>query len=136
MRSQGRDAVSRIEDVLPNGFHDALLRAWSVDFQTRTFTLDLAVDTSTPDPERTRLIYRHGRLTLTEVMLLKIDNMVTLLDGLSSGVPIDSGELEDQRRIEFMPTIGSGSFFRWVFLGERDCMLYVAGSGAQWEWID
>ena len=58
---------------LPNGFHDAELQRFEMDYVHRTLRFDLAIWIGDMDDSRRRELYRPARLTLDDVAFLVIE---------------------------------------------------------------
>jgi len=61
--------------ALPNGFHDAELQHFEMDYVHRKLRFDLVVWIGDMDDSRRRELYRPARLTLDDVAFLVIDDL-------------------------------------------------------------
>lgn len=63
--------LSEIDDILPNGFHDAKIEQMTWNFGTNTAAFDMefwvAIEESTPE------VYRKGRVELRNILFIAID---------------------------------------------------------------
>jgi hypothetical protein len=64
--------LADIEELLPNGFHDAEIEQFIWDYRTNSasFTLELWV---AEDGDQSLEVYRRGRLELKEIIFIMID---------------------------------------------------------------
>ena len=78
---------------LPNGFHDAELQRFEMDYVHRTLRFDLVVWIGDMDDSRRRELYRPARLTLDDVAFLVIEPPDVNYPWLKAGrIRIDAGE--------------------------------------------
>jgi hypothetical protein len=129
----GVHALEQIQDSLPNGFHDALLEAWSFDTATREMTVGLAVDVCDAESGELRARYRSGLLTLIGVVAIQVDEVkVDGVPGTRLSVEVGSGA--DRERSSF----GSGgppdAFLGWIYLRDADAFIRFLATTAQWLW--
>jgi hypothetical protein len=123
-----------IENSLPNGFHDALLKKVSVDYLKREAVLEIGIDTSTPEMEECK--HWTGRLTLTDLLFCAIDPPDTLPqtqtnDGLWIS---DTGRAEEKQFSSKMKhQMPKGAFVHYFFINEWNAFLYVAAKSARFE---
>lgn len=118
-----------IAKSLPNGFHDALLRGYQVDFVARTLSFDLEVATGDSDA------YRAATLTLTRLAFCEVQapdsrypfqNPAPLLVDL---VECDATHLAVRAA---GPSAFAGSFF----VTNWNAFIHFAAEGAVIEWRD
>ena len=63
--------LDELESTLPNGLHDAELLSLQVDYESRTASIDVAVDLS--DVAEVDARYRPARLTFGDVQFVAAD---------------------------------------------------------------
>ena len=128
--------LEELAKTLPNGFHDAELRALSLDYLNRKVQLDLDVWIGEMDPPTERELYRHGRLVLENVSYLVIEPPTSDSGFLDrSALRIDIGPGQPKQSHSAIPEPPSGSFLAWVYLGEVNSFLLCAAESASLEWI-
>ena len=82
-----------LAQTLPNGFHDAELSHFEMDYLSRRLTFDLMVWTSDMENKAARELYRPACVTLERVAFLTIEPPDTRYDWLVPGaVVVDAGE--------------------------------------------
>lgn len=132
-RAAGVEALERIQESLPNGFHDALLEGWSFDAGARELTIGLAVDVSDAESGELRASYRSGVLTLIGLVAVQVDK-VELAKLPGSRHPVEVGSGPDRVHSSF----GSGSprdaFLGWIYLRETDAFIRFSATTAEWTW--
>jgi hypothetical protein len=83
---------------LPNGFHDAELQRFEMDYVHRTLRFDLVVWIGDMDDSRRRELYRPARLTLDNVAFLVIEPPDINYPWLKAGaITIDTGDGQPTR---------------------------------------
>jgi hypothetical protein len=126
-----RDVVAS----LPNGFHDAELQRFEMDYVHRLLRLDLAVWIGDMDDERARELYRPARLTLDSVAFLAIEPPDTNYPWLTPGpIRIDAGEGLPSQSSSELPSAPAGTSIAWVYLGEVNRYLFFSAGTALLEW--
>lgn len=65
--------ISELESSLPNGFHDALLRSYEIDSDSKTATLELDIWVGDMNSESKRESYRSGTLRMNDLVYYIID---------------------------------------------------------------
>src|SRR5262245_4358120 len=79
---------------LPNGFHDAELQRFEMDYVHRTLQFNLVVWIGNMDDSRRRELYRPARLTVGDVAFLVIEPPDVNYPSLKAGsIRIDAGEV-------------------------------------------
>ena len=132
-------SLRQIDDELPNGFHDALLRAVTLDLVSNSASLRLHLFVGEPDAasEEAREAYRGATLTLEELMYFVID-VPDRWDVRPGGrVMIDAGDATDHsnpRAPTERSALPAGAFAYWIFVHEWNCFIHVAARGAVLQW--
>jgi hypothetical protein len=120
---------------LPNGFHDAELQRFEMDYVHRTLRFDLIVWMGVMDDSRRRELYRPARLTLDDVAFLVIEPPDINYPWLRAGrVKIDAGEGQPRQSSSTVPVGPAGTRTTWMYLGELNRFLLFAARNALLEW--
>ena len=123
-----------VERLLPNGFHDAILRRLSVDYEARVLRLEIELWIGDMNKERCE-IYRPGRVTVTGLGFLVIDNPRSGDGPISGALTIDGGAGQPATSVIALPPLPSGAFLYWLFVNEWNGFIRFAGQSAELEWI-
>ena len=87
--------------ALPNGFHDAELQHFEMDYVHRKLRFDLVVWIGDMDDSRRRELYRPARLTLDDVAFLVIEPPDVNYPWLKAGrIRIEAGEGQPPREFK------------------------------------
>jgi hypothetical protein len=127
--------IDELARTLPNGFHDAGLRGFTMDYVARTLNLALDVWTGDMDDPNRREAYRPADVRLADVAYLAIeppDERQPWLDGES--IRIDAGVGQPPKSQYTVPAQPVGSFQAWVYLGELNTFLHVVAKDASLQW--
>jgi hypothetical protein len=125
--------MKKVEEQLPNGFHDGVLRRMDVDHSSGTLRLDIDFWIGALGTEQSET-YRVGCVTVSGLAMVAIDppggewppGVELTIDG-SSGQPDGSpGGL---------PRLPDGAFVYWLFVNEWNAYIRIAGMGASLEWL-
>jgi hypothetical protein len=120
---------------LPNGFHDAELQRFEMDYVHRQLRFDLAVWIGDMDDERRRELYRPARLTLDTVAFLVIEPPDTNYPWLRPGpIRIDAGEGQPSQSSSALPSTPVGTSIAWMYLGEVNRYLFFSAGNVLLEW--
>jgi hypothetical protein len=127
--------LAELAKTLPNGFHDAELRALRMDFTQGCLILDLDVWVGEmADPAR-REAYRSAQVTLEKTICLVVEPPASSDLWLRSGsVRIDVGFDKPARAWCRPPEPPAGSFGAYLFVHETNSFLHVVAGGAVLEW--
>jgi hypothetical protein len=123
-----------VESLLPNGFHDGVLRRLSVDYQLATLSLEVDFWIGSMDDED-REVYRLGRVTISGLEFLVIDNPKASPGPYVGELIIDGGLGQPSTSPVRLPALGTGSFQYWLFVNEWNSFIRFAGRDAVLEWI-
>ena len=125
--------LEEVAASLPNGFHDAELQRFEMDYVHRTLRFDLVVWIG--DDSRGRETYRSTRLTLDDVAFLVIEPPDTNYPWITPGpIRIDAGEGQPAQSSSTLPTAPPGTHTAWVYLEQMNRYLLFATSSASLEW--
>ena len=120
---------------LPNGFHDAELQRFEMDYVHRTLRFDLVVWIGNMDDSLRREIYRPARLTLEDVAFLVIEPPDTNYPWLRAGpIKIDTGEGQARQSSSTLPVAPAGARTTWMYLEELNRFLLFSAGNASLEW--
>lgn len=120
---------------LPNGFHDAELHRFEMDYVHRKLQFALAVWIGDMDNTRGRERYRPARLILDDVAFLVIEPPDISSPWLKPGpIRIDAGEGRPGQSASNLPAAPTGNSITWMYLEELNrCLLFSSGN-ASLEW--
>jgi hypothetical protein len=127
--------LDELAHTLPNGFHDAELRSFTMDYVARTLDLSLDIWTGDLDDPKKRELYRPARLSLAQVAYLAIeppDDREPWLKGES--IQIDTGLGIPEASPYAMPIHPAGTFRAYLYLGGLNTFLHVAAEHASLQW--
>ncbi len=121
---------------LPNGFHDAELQRFEMDYVQRQLRFDLDVWVGDMDDVQARETYRPARLTLDQVAYLVIESPDESYPwGEPGGVTIDAGEGTPKRCTGSPPDAPEGTSAGWMYLEDLNRFLLFAAGAASLEWL-
>ena len=120
--------------TLPNGFHDAELWRFEMDYGRRRlqFDLDLWIG---DDGAGARELYRPARVTLDQVAFLVIEPPDIQYDWLTPGsIKIDVGGGRPSQSTSIVPQSPAGNSPSWMYLGEMNRFLLFSAGEATLDW--
>jgi hypothetical protein len=121
--------------ALPNGFHDADLQHFEMDYVHRKLRFDLVVWIGDMDDSRRRELYRPARLTLDDVAFLVIEPPDVNYPWLKAGrIRIDAGEGQPPQSSSTLPVAPAGARTTWIYLGELNMFLLFSAGNTSLEW--
>lgn len=121
--------------ALPNGFHDAELQHFEMDYVHRKLRFDLVVWVGDMDDSRRRELYRPARLTLDDVAFLVIEPPDVNYPWLKAGrIRIDAGEGQPPQSSSTLPVAPPGTRTTWIYLGALNTFLLFSAGNASLEW--
>jgi len=130
-----------LERSLPNGFHDAHINSFSVDYVKREATITLDVLVGSPDGknEIEREAYRKCILKLTGLEYFIIDPPDTTYNYTKPGTPwIDASPLESAKlnsNIKLPPLQSENAFAYLFFVQDWNSSFYVAATDSSLKWF-
>jgi hypothetical protein len=131
----GTHDVSRGCGVLPNGFHDAELQRFEMDYVRRQLRFDLVVWIGEVDDEERREAYRPARVTVDDVGFVVIEPPDADYAGAKSGpIRIDAGEGQPRQSSTALPEAPAGTSITWMYLEEMNRFLLFSAGNASLEW--
>jgi hypothetical protein len=134
-------SLDHLADSLPNGFHDAQLKAIAIDYTALEARLSLNILVGDPDAvtEEDREAYRSAEVRLSGLIYFVIeapdarypyDNPGTLRIDVSR-----MQELTGPLSVS-LPPLPETAFANWLFVNDWNAFIYVAARTAQFEWLD
>ncbi len=122
-------------ESLPNGFHDAELLRFEMDYVRRKLQFDLLVWIGDMDDLRRRELYRPTRLTLDDVAFLVIEPPDPAYPWHQPGpIRIDAGEGQPKQSSSSVPSAPKGTSMTWMYLEGLNRFLLFAAGNASIEW--
>ena len=129
--------IDELEAALPNGFHDAMLRAFSENLADRRaeFILDVWLGDLRSSVTAERERYRQARLELLELAYLVLDDSNPRYPaGDGSPLRIDACAADDDpQKSQQVP---HGGFAGRFFVTEWNAFIHFAALDARLTWID
>jgi hypothetical protein len=102
---------------LPNGFHDAELQRFEMDYVHRRLRFDLVVWIGDMDDSRSREIYRPSRLTLEGVAFLVIEPPDNSYPWSQAGrIRVDAGVGHPGQSSSVLPPVPPETSPAWMYL--------------------
>ncbi len=124
---------NELDRTLPNGFHDASLRHFEMDYVNHTLKFDLDVDIGTP--EEAQDFYRPARITVENVAFLVVEPPYARDDWREAGsIRIDTGEGVPDNSKSVVTNVPRGTSTTWIYLSEMNSFIIFAGGSASLEW--
>src|SRR5688572_21336969 len=121
--------------AVPNGFHDAELQHFEMDYVHRKLRFDLVVWIGDMDDSRRRELYRPARLTFDDVAFLVIETPDVNYPWLKAGrIRIDAGEGQPPQSSSTLPVAPAGIRTTWIYLEELNTFLLFSAGNASLEW--
>ena len=122
---------NELDRTLPNGFHDAELRHFEMDYVNRTLRFDLVVWIGKMEDAQVR----PARVTVASVAFLVLEPPDTNYPWQKAGtICIDTGEGVPKQSSSKVPNAPEGTAITWMYLKEMNCFLLFAGGEALLEW--
>ena len=128
--------LTDVDRQLPNGFHDAYLLRFAVDYAKAALSLDLNLWIGTPDgrTQEHRERYKPGRIRIAGLAWCVVAPPDSIIRANPRGFRIDAGPVSDLETPPKLPAPPPGVFSWWFFVQEWNTSLYVAGESATLEW--
>ena len=135
--------IEEIADTLPNGFHDALVRGISLDYERRevVFALDVWVGDLDSDDPAAREEYRCGVLKLSGLLYFVVEPPDVPAEQLRLGeegslwLTADSSDFGELKSYPKLPEpLPGGGFRHWFFVSDLNCFMYIAATAASFVW--
>ena len=126
-----------LSNTLPNGFHDATLQRFEMDYMSRILVLDVVMFIGELDDPSRRELYRPARVTVENVAYLVIDPPDPLYAFAKPGdLQIDTGEGVPASHDCQLPEPPLGTTLTWMYIADFNRCLYFAGGDSQIEWTE
>jgi hypothetical protein len=139
----GEDAMTLedLEDKLPNGFHDAEIFSFELDYPAgiATFRMNLLVGWP-DDPEPERQAYQKATLVVTGLCFCSIDAPSSTYPFLPDGKPICvSGDAAKSDHLpslsDLLAKLPSSAWCYRFFVDDWNAFIHVAGRDAELSWV-
>ena len=122
-------------ESLPNGFHDAELRRFEMDYVRRRLEFDLDIWIGDMDDEQARELYRPAQLVFGDVAFLVIEAPDVSYPWSKPGpIRIDAGEGQPAQSSSSLPNAPVGTSVVWMYLEELNRFLLFAAGDASLHW--
>ncbi len=131
--------LREIDENLPNGFHDALLKSIILNFASQSAIMELEIligDPASPI-EKEREAYKRATLKLGGVIYFVIDPVGVGGQFSSKAVRIDAGIATDDsnsRTPKPRGVLPTGAFAYWFFVDDWNSFIHVAARDATLCW--
>ena len=120
---------------LPQGFHDAELHRFEMDYISRRLVFDLVVWIGDMDNGQDREMYRPARVTVEGVAYLVIEPPDPRYSCKEPGhIIIDTGEGQPTNSETHLPEAPQETSVTWMYLVDFNRFVYFAASHASLEW--
>jgi len=120
--------------LLPNGFHDAELQHFAMDYVHRQLQFDLVVWIGDMDDPARRELYRPARVTFDDVAFLVIEPPDISYRRREAGpIRIDADEGQAHTS-SALPSAPAGTSIVSMYLGELNTFLRFSAGNAALEW--
>lgn len=127
--------LEELARTLPNGFHDAELRRFQIDYMSRTLEMELDVWVGEMESEDRREAYRPAHLTFSSVAYLVIEPPDTRYGRLAPApIRIDSGAGVPSGASVALPGHPPECFAGYLYMGQFNSFLHFAAETASFEW--
>jgi hypothetical protein len=124
-----------LADTLPNGFHDAGLRRFTMDYVRRTLDLEMDVWVGDMDDPSRREAYRPARVTVTRVAYLVTEPPDARYPWLKPGsLTIDTGTGRPGTSSIALPEAPPDMVAGYIWIGEFNAFFHLAAESAELEW--
>lgn len=126
---------AEIAASLPNGFHDAQLRRFEMDYVRRRLLFDLSIWIGSPGNEERREVYRPAHLTLENAAYLVIEPPQDTASSNEPGeIRIDAGPGQPAKSSARLPDAPPQASAAWMFLNELNTFLHFAAGHGSLVW--
>jgi hypothetical protein len=120
---------------LPNGFHDAELQRFEMDYMRRTLTFDVVVWIGRMDDTQARELYRPARLSVDDVGFFVIEPPDARYPSRKPGpIRIDAGEGQPRQGSRTLPSVPAGNTTTWMYLEQFNQFALFSAGSASLEW--
>lgn len=126
--------MKHLDDELPNGFHDGVLRRLAVDYDASTLSLEIEFWIGDLQSDQ-RETYRLGRVTVTGLELLAIDPPAYGSGPQWEDLSIDGAEGHPSTHVLPAPKLPEGTFLFWLFVYKWNSFIRFAGRDVTLEWM-
>jgi hypothetical protein len=128
--------LTDLAETLPNGFHDAQLHRYQMDFAAERLVIELDVWVGDMEDRARREAYRPARLTLGAVRSFVMEPPASEDPWLDRGsVTIDTGVGERWEGSGSLPATPPGFFRAHFFIQELNTFFHALAENASLEWL-
>ena len=128
--------LTDLASTLPNGFHDAEVQSFEMDYVHRVLRFRMDVWTSGVEDVGRRELYRPAVLSLREVAYLAIEVPDEKYPWREAGpVSIDVGSGCPAKSAFMPPEVPPNITKSWFFIVDFNCFLHCGAAEAQLEWV-
>jgi len=129
--------LEELEDLLPNGLHDAELHRFVVDYPSRMLTIDLAVWVGDVDqPRELREAYRDARIRVSGLHFLVSEAPDPKYPFQNSKeLTIDGCDVKERLNKDLLEALPADVFVRSLWVSEWNAFMHIAAKDASIEWI-
>lgn len=132
---------NELAQSLPQGFHDAELQRFEMDYLSRVLIFDVVVWIGDMDNEQAREMYRPARVTVEEVAYLVIEPPdpreppeLRYPWKEPGTIRFDTGAGQPQQSESVLPKAPEGTSVTWMFLSDLNRFVLFAAGNAALEW--
>jgi hypothetical protein len=133
--------LDELDNKLPNGFHDAEIFSYEVDFAGASAKFHLNLLVGWPDdPPGEREEYQEAAVVVSGLCFLSIDPPSPTYPFLPDGKPISvSGDPADADTLPSLPDLAAkfpgGTWCYRFFVHDWNAFIYIAARDAQVTWV-
>lgn len=129
--------LAELENILPNGLHDAELHSYAVDYAQQKLVLELTVWVGKmEDPIASREAYRKGRIEISGLLFLAVEAPdADYPYGKSSPLTIDSCDMTKNLEPALLKSLPNDVFLRSIWINEWNAFMHVAARSAAIDWV-
>lgn len=126
--------LEELENLLPNGLHDAELKSLAVDYESRTAVLKLDLLVGNPEgvTEEEREGYAHGELTVSGLRFCIVE-APEYEEAEEGALSIDAGPTTPEwieKHGWKLPAVPPDCFRHWVYVSDWNAFIHIAGRDA------
>jgi hypothetical protein len=132
-------SLREIEDLLPNGFHDARLIGFSVCLATNEAKFDLQIFVGDPDADvaEEKEKYRNSTLLLQDLCYFVVDPPTDGVNYSPQSSRIDGGVADEASPEALRPrkSTPDGAFAYWFYVEGWNSFIHIAAKVASLQWV-
>ena len=130
--------LEEIENSLPNGLHDAEVRALLVDYERHNVTLQVSVWIGNmDDPPERREAYKEAKLEIREFSFVIMEPPDGEYPYARPGtLCVDGCDLRKNIPAKLLRSLPENHFFRSLWVNEWNAFVHIAARDASIEWVN